>query len=154
MGRYMFDLVVRYAVEELKGQRPTRRPSLEELNRYCTGCGDSYAGFDNTLHWCGIFATYILRKAGVRVRWARKIVDDSGGQDIKIVWGREGMGPGDVAVRDWRNVNHHFIVLDSPKSGVIWSVDGNHGGVGNPLLFCGRHGKNTVAAVDYYYRVY
>ena len=151
---YEFEFVVRYAIEELNGRRPTRRPSSEDLHRYFTQCGASYPGFDDTMAWCGIFATYILRKAGVKVRWARRIEDLSGGQQVKDIVGHEGMGPGDVAVRGAAGQNHHFIVLETPKNGVIRSVDGNYGGVGNPVLFCGHHWKNTVSSVDHYYRIY
>ncbi len=137
------------------GSGYTRKPSRAELDKYFKASGGFPQGFDKTVHWCGLFATYVLRKAGVGVVWQHgKIVDLSGGKDITLVSGSKGIGPGDVAVRDMNTANHHFIVLAEPVKGAITSVDGNYGDIKNPMLFYGRHWKNSVSAVNFYYRIF
>src|SRR4051794_40494605 len=62
-----------------------RVPSKGELDAYFK---DSLAGggYDPSSHWCGIFATYLLRRAGVRCHWvmSKGIADDSDGVDLEI----------------------------------------------------------------------
>ena len=152
---YNFEFVMRYAQDELHGLKE-RVPSTADLNRYFVGCGGGYAGYDPTMSWCGIFACYILRKAGLNVKWKkyRGIEDLSGGSDLKAIWGREGLALGDVAVRG--TGDHHFILLETPSEGqsVVRAVDGNARGPGDPLLFCGYNPRNALSGVKYYYRIY
>lgn len=78
-----------------------------------------------TKHWCGIFAAFILRSAGLDVRWTLmkgKIVGPSG--QIKFRPGKNGIQPGDVAII--HAGEHHFIITDVQIEGnAIRSVDGN-----------------------------
>jgi hypothetical protein len=131
----------------------TRVPSGDELKKYFAQSGFPN-GYTSKISWCGVFATYVLHKVCPAIGWqGAKIVDLSGGKNLKLVRSNRGMKPGDVAVRDSSGANHHFIVLAEPSGGPIYSVDGNHGGPGNPVLFYGRFWKNNVAAVDGYYRL-
>jgi len=152
---YKFEFVMRYAKEELHGMQK-RVPSRADLDRYFINCGGGYSGYDPTVSWCGIFACYIMRKAGLRVKWKRYkgIEDLSGGTDMKAIWGREGIALGDVAVRG--SGQHHFILLETPAKDqrVVYAADGNAMGKYNPMLACGRDGRNILPEVTYYYRIY
>lgn len=152
---YKFEFVMKYAKAELRGMKQ-RVPSRADLNRYFVGCGGPYWGYEPSVSWCGIFACYILRKAGLAVKWkmGRGIQDLSGGQDLKLIHGREGLAMGDVAVRG--SGSHHFILLENPSEGqtVAYAVDGNAAGAGNPLLFCGYNPRDALSGVRFYYRIY
>lgn len=137
-----------------------RQPTQEELNAYFAGCGGPWKKADTTTSWCGIFATYLLRKAGAKVRWvmSRGIYNLTGNENsegdmnVYYISGNKGITIGDIAVRD--KSNHHFIVLNPPDEEDIFEcVEGNYGGVGNPWLHQGKNDKNKVSRVNYYYRV-
>ena len=74
-------------------------------------------------HWCGIFACYVLREAGVDVRWTLhggKMV----GAGITKLPGFKNIVLGDVAII--YAASHHFIVFDIDyDSNTLQSVDGN-----------------------------
>lgn len=65
----------------------------------------------NGLHWCGIFATWVLRQAGVQVKWIniKGITEQSSGQVAKEFGGKS-IQPGDVCVI--AKNSHHFIITD------------------------------------------
>jgi len=129
-----------------------RRPTKEELDKYFR---ESEAGpaFDPTVHWCGIFATYLLKKAGVRCHWVRSvgITNDEGASDLETANPPEAqldLRIGDVLIREPEH--HHIIVLEPVSVGAIRCVEGNAGGLGNPLLAMNwGGGKNlTYNSVD------
>ncbi len=140
-----------------KGSIPgiLRIPSKEELNNYFRTAGAG--GYVKTVHWCGIFQTYLLINAGVACHWHYEIVDDSGGKDLEIVRGKDaqqGLAIGDI-VRIHHN-EHHFMVLEPVTKGYIRSFEGNAGGPEQPLLAAywmanARH--NVVEDVYIRYRV-
>jgi peptidoglycan hydrolase-like protein with peptidoglycan-binding domain len=77
--------------------------------------------------WCGIFATYCYRSAGLNVTW----------NDVKHQLPKyfDSIGPnvavqkGDIGVFD-PQINHHFVVVKDAAPGErVYSIDGN---VGNP----------------------
>jgi hypothetical protein len=76
-------------------------------------------------HWCGVFACYILRQAGVKARWTLltgKIVGDG----VTKLPGHRNIVPGDIAIIN--SGDHHFIVTDIDyASNTLQSVDGNAG---------------------------
>lgn len=76
-------------------------------------------------HWCGIFACYVIREAGLStVRWTLY-----GGKMLNIEYrnGNKNMQPGDVAMIV--SGNHHFIVTDIDySSGTMHTVEGNTSG--------------------------
>ena len=136
----------------------TRIPTKSELDNYFR---TSLAGpaFDSTAHWCGIFATYLLKKAGVRCHWVMcdGITDDSNGVDLETASGpdaQKDLKIGDVVVREPEH--HHIIVLEPVTAGAIRCVEGNAGGVGKPLLamnWAANMRNNNVAHVVKRYRI-
>ncbi len=76
-------------------------------------------------HWCGVFACYIVRNAGLSTaRWTLY-----GGKikNLALIWGNDGMQPGDVAMI--QSGNHHFIVTDIDYStNTMHTVEGNTSG--------------------------
>jgi hypothetical protein len=139
------------AKSEMLSDYEYHRPTPMQLTNYFTGCGGSYNGYKPTLSWCGIFATYILRQAGIRVQWQSHIVIVSP-YDLELVYSREGMDIGDVAVSN----NHYFIVMEKVayKQPVPpLAVHGNYGGVGNPQMYYGRHWGHPLSSVQCYYRI-
>jgi len=151
-----FNMALHGSSIKAEGGGYTREPSLAEMDKFFKGSGgfpEGYSG-NHKVHWCGVFATYILRKVCTGVAWQRgKLVDLSGGKNLQIVRNNVGMKAGDVAVRDTANQNHHFIVLGEPTGGQITSVDGNYGNIQLRRLFYGNHWKNKVSAVEGYYRL-
>ncbi len=89
-----------------------------------------YVGGKSTA-WCGIFATYVLKKwGGLDVKWVWG--DGIRGDGINKTWDHNGMRPGDVAVVKGKPdvhgqfVHHHFIITDIDYSkNTLQSVDGN-----------------------------
>ena len=132
-----------------------RVPAKEELDNYFRAGG--MAGYVQNVHWCGIFQVYLLKKAGVRCSWSREIVDDSGGADLEITQGQEartGLRFGDILKVSHNQ--HHFMALEAVEKGSIRCIEGNAGGVGNPLLATNwalTAINNTVETIQFRYRV-
>ncbi len=145
-----------------KGNIPgyTRVPSKADLDRYFKGCGGNYRGYDTGSHWCGIFATYLMKLAGVNCHWVmgKGIQDDSNGADLEVildgVTARKDIIVGDILVREPNH--HHIIALDGPKSGSIRCIEGNAGGIKYPLLamdWAANAHNNQVGNVSARYRI-
>lgn len=95
------------------------------------GTSDSQAA----IHWCGIFATFVLRRVGLGVKWraGEGIVSGQGSTQYfarKNSWvkkdgfDRNGFLPGDVCVIP--KANHHFIVIEAPEgSDTLRCIAGN-----------------------------
>ncbi len=78
--------------------------------------------------WCGIFTTYCLRAAGLKVTW--NDVKHQSKQYFEIVLPNAPVKKGDIGVYD-PMLNHHFLVVEDSDTGQrVHSIDGN---VGNPL---------------------
>ena len=84
------------------------------------------------LHWCGIFATYVLRRVGMPVQWHAGLGIEPSGKGTK--WVRkyrrwiETFGDGDFQVGDVAAIpraNHHFVVVDVSHPKVLGCVAGN-----------------------------
>lgn len=160
MSKRIKERFMQMAIDEMKGMKQ-RRPSADELNKYFVGCDGIWRGYDPNTHWCGIFVTYLLRKAGAQVRWIyrRGIHNVTGYENIEgymSVWlygGNKNISPGDICVRG--DGEHHFIVISPPdKHGTFeHCVEGNFGGLGNPQLHQGKWWKDRVKDVKYYYRI-
>ena len=83
------------------------------------GTSDSQAA----IHWCGIFATFVLRKVGLDVKWrsnfgivsqtATQYFDKKNSFVPKEQFDRNGFAPGDVCVIP--AANHHFLVIEAPE---------------------------------------
>lgn len=160
------DLFIWWAMSEMyrgnletNGKSPgiTRVPSKSELDEYFKAGGA--AGYDKRFHWCGLYQTYLLKKAGVACHWqiGDGIKDDSGGTDLQIVNGeeaRKGLAFGDI-VRVKHN-EHHFMVLEPVEKGYITSIEGNAGGKDYPKIaayWMGNALHNVVGEIQYRYRV-
>lgn len=132
-----------------------RVPSREDLDKYFRAAG--VTGYVKNIHWCGIFQTYLLQNSGVACSWNREIVDESGGTDLEIVSGDAAKK--DLAVGDVIKVSHaqhHFMVLQPVSKGYIPSIEGNAGGLANPLLasnWMGNALNNVVEQIQFRYRV-
>jgi hypothetical protein len=90
---------------------------------------------EKAIHWCGIFATFVLRRVGLDVKWRAGdgIVSTRGGVKYlarKHSWipkdgfDRKAFEPGDVCVIP--RANHHFIVVEAPPgSDTLRCIAGN-----------------------------
>lgn len=144
---------IELAILEMKGMYK-RKPSQAELDKYFSECGGPWEKADNITSWCGIFATYLLRKSGAEVKWVMgQGIHNESNSYVQRINSNEGICLGDIAVRG--SHIHHFIVTNSPdENGTFNCVEGNYGGVGNPWLHHGKNYKNNIRSVDYYYRVF
>src|SRR5215204_2965443 len=92
------DLFINYATTEVyhgnmteykypNGTIPgyTREPSKAELNAYFKAA-DATA-YSPTVHWCGVFQVFLLKKAGVSCHWDRAILNDLYEEDLEITSG-------------------------------------------------------------------
>lgn len=133
----------------------TRPPSKEELNGYFKAAGAG--GYDPTVHWCGIFQVYLLKKANVTCYWQQAICQTIYDEDLEIVSGKEaqtGLQVGDI-VRVERN-QHHLMVLEPVSKGFIRGIEGNAGGLKHPLVamnWMGNTGSNVVEQIQWRYRI-
>ncbi len=157
------------ANQEMKGAIE-RTPTTEELNKYFRECNGGYSGYDQSIHWCGIFCTYLLRKAGANVKWVpSKGMDNVTGKEnpdgklyITRYFGtkigknryKNNVMVGDICVRGIGQ--HHFIALGpTDEIGAFGhTVEGNYGGLANPRLHQGRRVENSKHVVHTYYRIH
>jgi hypothetical protein len=126
-------------------------PTKSELNNYFIESGANSKGNDGR-PWCGIWATFILRKAGMNVKWGPLnkhgwgIVDLSGGF-ITLRGGSAGIRPGDVAVIP--ALNHHFFIEDVVEEyDYLQTLDGNqeYGSIR-------RRYDRSLSDLQFYYRI-
>lgn len=86
------------------------------------------------VHWCGIFATFVLRRVGIPVKWRYGVGIIPTGPQSKYVhkarswiasegFDRDAFETGDVCVIP--SSNHHFIVVDATKSATLRCIAGN-----------------------------
>ena len=100
--------------------------------------------------WCGIFATWVLRRAGLEAKWVvgAGIVGDK----VKLTSGSEGFMPGDVIVINGAEVHHAVVISENHKiydgDGSIDTVNGNADQ--QSIL---RHSRYTRGQVWYYYKI-
>jgi hypothetical protein len=73
--------------------------------------GQLSGGAWNGLQWCGIFATWVLVQAGLKVEWVniKGITEKTSGQ-VKREFGGKNIQPGDVCVI--ARASHHFIITE------------------------------------------
>jgi hypothetical protein len=77
--------------------------------------------------WCGIFATYCYRAAGLKVSWEQ--VRTQSTTHFTSLRSGEAVRKGDIGVMT-PGLNHHFVVVEDAEPGQrVYSIDGN---VGNP----------------------
>jgi hypothetical protein len=142
---------VRYYAEcEMNFQTGQRTVGSADMDRYFIMCGGPYTAHDHSSSWCGIFATYVMRQAGVDVCW-KMSKGIQLGSNVELIMGNSGLDQGDVV---WATPNHYFIIMWPPgDSGVPWAIHGNYGGAGaNHVMFYGFHPKYPVSSIKQYYR--
>ncbi len=117
------------------------KPSRDQMDAYfqATGCWRDYASADSHSkgNWCGFFAIYCLRSAGLSsVHWGPQQGGEQAGWDIagdpgevQKVWGYDGIQPGDVAILDSHS---HHIVVTSVDDEYVDDIEGNGGDPAKP----------------------
>jgi len=90
------------------------------------------------IHWCGIFATWVLIKAGMPVKWRL-----GRGLSLPYTHGTDAR-PGDVCVKKGSSI-HHFIVISDGDP--MQTVNGNSD---NQSILIKPTYRNQIA---YYYKV-
>lgn len=91
-------------------------------------------GAEGGLHWCGIFATYCLRSAGMPVKWRANLGITPSDRNSAFVWKYrsfvpsdkfdvKSLEPGDVA--GIPASSHHFIVVNSTHPDYVDCIAGN-----------------------------
>ncbi len=153
------DKIIYIANQELGGEDNRDISDIHELDKYFKDTGKSVYGADKTTSWCGIFACWVLKQAGVQVYWGINqfnsfgIVSSAGGQvelvDPKKNSGR-GIRPGDIGVILHRN--HHFVV-EQAYEGVdtMVTISGNYLGRKHDCIR--RTREYTKSGLWYFYRV-
>jgi hypothetical protein len=111
---------------------------------------------ESGVSWCGIFATWVLRKAGLGVYW-KTGVGISGSQVVTVA-GKEGYQRGDVLVftgtlADGMAGVHHAIFVDEDHkiyggNGSIRTINGN-----SDYQSITVHSKFYPSQIWYYYRI-
>ena len=77
--------------------------------------------------WCGIFATYCYRAAGLKITWEQ--VRSQSTIHFTSLRANEAVRKGDIGVMT-PGLSHHFVVIEDAEPGArVYSIDGN---VGNP----------------------
>lgn len=133
--------------------------SIAELDKYFNETGKSQFGADKTTSWCGLFSCWVLKKAGLNVKWGINqfgsygIVPLSGGQ-IELVDSKKEHGknimPGDVCVIEHRI--HHFVVEYAYQNEELMvTISGNYLGRKHDCIR--RTQEYTRGGVWYYYRI-
>jgi len=126
-------------------------PTKEELDSYFKTTGASQYGYSKKIQWCGIWACYILRRAGLNVRWlSAKGIQNVTGKQVTLVSGGQGLRPGDVAVVNNGYV-HHFIIEDVIEEyDMIISRDGNQS---TQVPCMKKRYDHSLSGIWYYYHI-
>ena len=106
----------------------------ESVHKYCTSVEEG-EGIHGPVAWCGVFATFVLKKAGLTAHWGQQVINC----DSYVRWGngvksspsdwKSRIEKGDICCLDTKpgaSNNHHIIVTNVPVSGdKIDTVEGN-----------------------------
>lgn len=99
--------------------------------------------------WCGIFATWVLRRAGLHVFWDP--FNGISGQ-VKYTTGNEGFAPGDVVVFHGDEKHHAIVVNENLRiydgDDSLDTINGNSG-----AQSIERHSRFDRKKVAYYYKI-
>lgn len=118
---------------------PTRKEAEEALTRRSTGV--KIRG--EVKHWCGIFNCCVIREAGLtKPRWTLY-----GGKikNLKLMWGTQGLQPGDIAI--FKGGRHHHAIIKEidEEEKTLTVIEGNTFG-----QWIKRSKKNLNMAYAYY----
>src|SRR5258708_3702050 len=113
---------------------PPPARDVQSVDKYCTAKeeGEHEHG---PFAWCGVFATFVLKKSGLAAYWAHQMINC----DKYVRWGNGIKGspsdwkskiePGDICCLDTKpgaNNNHHIIIVGvTDGSDALDSVEGN-----------------------------
>ena len=80
------------------------------------------------IHWCGIFAAWVLQQSGLKVTWTGKGITAPGNTIRKIPVGsqrdvRKNIEAGDICVHGGNQ--HHFIVIGEIGENTLLTIEGN-----------------------------
>ncbi|MCB9465560.1 MAG: peptidoglycan-binding protein [Candidatus Eisenbacteria bacterium] len=96
-------------------------------NMYRTpGLPDNWRNTYDIPSWCGIFALYVHKWAGLKVReWPLRFWSKDGADDYRVLSASELPRPGDIG--RVKSANHFFIVMEAPsnKQSSFATVEGN-----------------------------
>lgn len=94
--------------------------------------GGGTSDSQKAIHWCGIFATYVLRRSGIPVKWHSGLGIEPSGKTSQWVrkyrrwiekFDDDAFEVGDVAAIP--RANHHFVVVDVSNAVQLGCVAGN-----------------------------
>jgi hypothetical protein len=126
----------------------------ESVHKYCTAL-DGGEGVNGPVAWCGIFATFVIKKAGLLAHWANQQINC----DNYVRWGNGVKGSptgwksqiekGDVCCLDTKpgaNNNHHIIVVNVIEgSDKLDTVEGNLSSPRQSVqALTGRRSRNDI----------
>lgn len=148
-------MVTTVGLNELMASGDGGKPTPEQLDKYFQAAGLGWKGFkDADKHsqnnWCGFFACYCLKEAGLQgVKWLPGL---GLGGPVKKVWGHKGIQPGDVAVLAH---NSHHIVVSQVGPGFIADVEGNGDPPANMKYLGGviTTAQRPLGAITAYYQI-
>jgi hypothetical protein len=146
------DRIIQFAYWELCNQQGGK-PTEGQLLKYLRNSGTGYTSFDQTgadilrKGWCGIFAVYCIRSAGLPVYWGINKSFNKWGICGPVEWtsGTDGMTRGDAAI-GWGGAghetagNHHFLIAETNDFGEgteALCLDGNGNPPGNQQFLGG-----------------
>jgi hypothetical protein len=122
----------------------------ESVQKYCTG-----SELDGPVAWCGIFATFVLKKAGLVAHWANQKINC----DNYVRWGKGVTGSpgdwksqieiGDICCLDTSpgaSNNHHIIVVNvPPDTDKLDTVEGNMSNPRQSVQYLkGKRSRNDI----------
>jgi hypothetical protein len=151
---------IRYiANQELGSGNARYLDNYHDLDKYFKETGKSQYGADQTTSWCGLFSCWVLKQAGVQVKWGINQFNsygivNLGSSQVELVDAStdkgKGIRPGDVGVIKHRI--HHFIVEYAYENcEALVTIDGNY--LGRKSDCIQRSYEHTRSGLWYYYRL-
>ncbi|MDQ4122261.1 MAG: spore germination protein [Acidobacteriota bacterium] len=132
-------------------QKPNHRvpqPVYDTLGRLVKAVTGEQQYKESGVSWCGIFATWVLRRTGLGVWWMPGIV----GNQVQKVSGNVGFQPGDVLVFHGKQVHHAVFISENSKAyggdGSLDTINGN-----SNYQSIERHSRYFPHQVWYYYKI-
>jgi hypothetical protein len=141
-------------------------PTVTDMDAYfMQAWGGTYASASKSTKslWCGIFAVYVLRQAGVKVHWGPMstkaggwgiVTDAYESSQVRIVNGHSGVQPGDIGYVS--AYNHHFIITAVDELfDYTECIDGNADGVtpAGTLGTIKRRKSRRLSQIEAYYQI-
>lgn len=105
---------------------------------------------DSGVSWCGIFATWVLKKANLNVYWSS--ATGITGSHVKQIFANEGYQPGDVLIFRGETNHHAIFVAENHR---IYGGDGSLDTINGNSSFQSieRHSRYLPSQIQGYYRI-